>query len=86
MVKREAIQADAEIQITKAMPGSGRPGPRFAGVLDVGEILVVQGKPFSSGGLNLVKVKRKKTGEVFDALYAFVTNFCKIAEDDSGGG
>lgn len=86
MVKRDAIKAEVEIEIAKAMPGNGRPGPRFAGTLEVGEVLVVQSKPFSSGGLNLVKVRRKTTGETFDAIYAFVTNYCKLVVTDPGSG
>lgn len=75
MVKREQIKRDAVVKVTKQMPGSGQPGPRVDAI-DVGEELVVQGCPFSSGGMNLVKVKRKSTGETVDVLYAFVTNFC----------
>lgn len=76
MVKREAVVPGTLIQVVKLIPG--QPGPRFLGRLGVNERLEVLSLPFSQGGMNLVRVKRLKTEEVFEAMYAFVTNFCKV--------
>lgn len=81
MVKRDAIKPDVVVKVTKLMPGDGKPGPRFTGKLALHERLVVVGPPFSTGGMNLVKVRRKRTGEVVDFLYAFITNFCKVVDE-----
>jgi hypothetical protein len=63
------------------MPGSGKPGPSFNGKLGLHERLEVMTKPYARGGVNLVKVKRRKTSEEVEVLYAYVTNFCSVAKD-----
>lgn len=78
MVKREHIKSGTIIQIRKPPPE--HPGPSFRGKLATFEKLEVVGPPRTSGGLNLVQVKRLRTEEIFDVLYAFVTNFCTLAQ------
>lgn len=81
MVKREDIKAGTLIKVVKEMPGTGKPGPSFNGKLGLHERLEVLSKPGGRRGINLVKVRRRKTGEEFEALYAFVTNFCSVDKD-----
>lgn len=78
MVKRDKVVPGTIIQVVKPTPG--QPGPRFQGKLALHERLEVVGEPFSVGGLNLVRVKRLRTNETFDLLYAFVTGFCSLAK------
>lgn len=82
MVKRDRLIKGAVIQVTKVPPG--QPGPRFQGKLGLHEKLEVVAPPFSEGGLNLVRLKRLKTGEVFEAMYAFCTNFCREPKTKDG--
>ena len=84
MVKREDIKPGLVIKVVKEMPGSGKPGPSFSGKLGLHEKLEVLTKPGARGGINLVQVKRRKTQEVVELLYAFVTNFCSVVKDDTG--
>lgn len=79
MVKREFIKSGTIIQIRKQPPEHA--GPEYRGKLARYEKLEVTGPPRTNGGLNLVQVKRLRTDEVFDVLYAFVTNFCSLAKD-----
>jgi hypothetical protein len=81
MVKREDIKPGQVVKVVKEMPGSGKPGPSFSGKLGLHERLEVLSKPGGRGGVNLVKVRRRKTSEEFEALYAFVTNFCSVDKD-----
>ncbi len=76
MVKREMVVPNMVIQVSKAMPGS--PGPKFHGKLGIHERLLILSKPRQEGGLNLVNVRREKTGEDFEVMYAFITNYCKL--------
>lgn len=82
MVKREDIKPGVVVKVVKAMPGNGKPGPSFDGKLGLNEKLELMGTPTSSGGLNLVKVKRTKTGAVTELMYAFITNFCKVVKQE----
>ena len=82
MVKREDIKQGNVVKVVKEMPGSGRPGQTFTGKLGLHERLDILGAPFSRGGLNLVKVRRRKTGESVDLMYAYVTVFCRLANDE----
>lgn len=75
MVKREQVVPGFVVQVNKLPPGP--PGPRFTGKFALHEKLDVQSKPYSQGGLNLVKVKREKTDQVIELYYAFITNFCR---------
>jgi len=79
MIKRKDILPRTAINVVKLMPSGSHAGPAFRGVLEFGERLIILTKPFSVGPLNLVNVEREKTGECFDVIYAFVTNFCSLA-------
>jgi len=79
MVKRKDIVRGTAVYVVKLMPSGSHAGPAFRGVLEFGERLIILTKPFSVGNLNLVNVEREKTGECFDVIYAFVTNFCSLA-------
>jgi hypothetical protein len=83
MVKREDIKPGVLVKVTKEMPGSGKPGPSFSGKLGLHERLEVLTKPGSKGGLNLVKVRRRKTSEEVELMYAYITNFCTVVADDT---
>jgi hypothetical protein len=77
MVKREMVVPGTQLQVSKVPPGPA--GPSFAGKFAQHERLTVTSRPFTSGGLNLVKVKREKTGDDIEVMYAFVTNYCRLS-------
>lgn len=83
MVKRDKVIPGTIVQVNKLPPGP--PGPRFTGKFAMHERLDIQSKPFSSGGLNLVKVKREKTDQAIEVYYAFITNFCRLEGEKSSG-
>ena len=79
MIKRKDILPRTAINVGKLLPTGCFAGPSVRCVLEFGERLIILTKPFSVGPLNLVNVEREKTGECFDVIYAFVTNFCSLA-------
>lgn len=80
MVKRGCILPGQVVQVTKLMPGDGKPGPTFQGTVAVGDKLLVCSEPFKSNGLNLVKVELG-TGRRENFIYSFITNFCSLPPD-----
>lgn len=80
MVKREHIKAGALVKVVKLMPVGSAAGPAFKGTLGMHERLEIRGTPISRGPMNLVSVKRRKTGEVVELIYAFITNYCKLVD------
>jgi hypothetical protein len=81
MVKREYLTPGALVKVAKKVAPTAMPGPNFNGTLGLNERLEVITPPRTVGGTNLVTVKRRKTGEEFDALYAFITCFCKPTDE-----
>jgi hypothetical protein len=82
MVKRNDIHPGTRVKVAKLMPPGAHAGPAFTDVLNIDEELDILSTPFSRGPLNLVKVRRRLTGETTELIYAFVTNFCKLAASD----
>jgi hypothetical protein len=80
MIKRKDVIPGTNITVVKLMPNGSFAGPSVKEALDYGERFTVLSKPFSSGPLNLVKVKRDKTGESLDVLYAFTVCFCSLSK------
>ena len=82
MVKREDVKPGFVIKVVKQMPGSGTPGPTFKGKIGINEKLEILTVPMNRGGMNIVRLRRRKTGETVEFLYAFVTNYCGKCTDD----
>lgn len=76
MVKRDKVIPGTVVQVVKLPPGPA--GPKFTGKFALHEKLDIMSKPFSSGGMHLVKVRREKNGATFDVMYAFITNYCRM--------
>ena len=76
MVKRDKVVPGTVVQVIKLPPGPA--GPNFTGKFALHEKLDIISKPFSSGGMHLVKVRREKNDATFDVMYAFITNYCRM--------